>query len=62
MTDQQSQTNQQLPQFNITELGAKFGAQDAQLYGQIITFEKQITAQALTIQAMTKNELTVFSR
>ncbi len=63
MTDQQSLTNQtQLPQFNITELGAKFGAQDAQLYGQIITFEKQLTAQALTIQAMTKNEAALVDR
>ncbi len=52
MTDQQPHP----PQFNIAELGAKFGAQEAQLYGQIITLEKQLTAQVLTIQQMTKNE------
>ncbi len=48
--------DQQPPQFNIAELGAKFGAQQAQDYAQIITLEKQITAQTLTIQQMTKNE------
>ncbi len=28
--------------FSIAELGAKFGAQEAQLYGQIIMLEKRI--------------------
>lgn len=32
----------QQPPYNILELGAKFGAQEAQMYGQIITLEKRI--------------------
>ncbi len=32
----------QPPAYNILELGAKFGAQEAQMYGQIITLEKRI--------------------
>ena len=43
-------------QFSIAELGAKFGAQLSQSYAEIITLEKRLAAQALTIQAMTANE------
>ena len=52
----------QPPQFSIAELGARFGAQQAQAYAEIITLEKQIAAQALTIQAMTKNEASLVDR
>ncbi len=54
---QQSQQPDNAPQFSIAELGAKFGEQLAQAYAQIITLEKQLTAQALAIQSMTKNEV-----
>lgn len=47
------------PQFSIAELGAKFGAQLGQAYAEIITMEKQLSAQALTIQQMTTNEMTL---
>lgn len=51
MTDQS-----QLPQFSIAELGARFGAQQAQDFAQIITLEKQVTAHIQTIQELTKNQ------
>lgn len=53
MTNQQQP---QPPQFGIAELGAKFGAQLGQAYAEIITMEKQLSAQALTVQQMTANE------
>jgi hypothetical protein len=50
-------TNQpQQPQFTIAELGAKFGAQQAQILSELITLEKIIESQRLQIEAMTKNE------
>lgn len=50
-------TNQpQQPQFTIAELGAKFGAQQAQTLSELITAEKIIEVQRLQIEAMTKNE------
>lgn len=52
MTTQQPQP----PQFSIAELGAKFGAQLGQAYAEIITMEKQLSVQALTVQQMTANE------
>lgn len=48
--------NNQQPQFTIVELGAKFGAQLAQNFGECITLEKIVTSQRLQIEAMTKNE------
>lgn len=48
--------DQQPLQPSIAELGAKFGELLAQAYAQIITLEKQLTAHALTIQQLVKNE------
>lgn len=48
-------TNQQ-PQFTIAELGSKFGAQQAQVFGELITLEKIIKSLQTQIEAMTKNE------
>lgn len=48
-------TNQQ-PQFTIAELGSKFGAQQAQVFGEFITLEKVINSLQTQIEAMTKNE------
>lgn len=44
------------PQFSIAELGARFGSQLSQTYAEIITLEKQLTAQTAIIEKMTKNE------
>lgn len=49
-------TETEPPQFSIAELGAKFGEHLGQMYGQIITLEKQLNRNLLSIQAMTKNE------
>lgn len=46
----------QSPQFSIAELGAPFGSQLAEVYAEIITLKKQLTAQTLFIEKMTKNE------
>ncbi len=48
-------TNQQ-PQFTIAELGSKFGAQQAQVFSELITLEKMIESQRVQIQEMTKVE------
>jgi septal ring factor EnvC (AmiA/AmiB activator) len=52
MTDQQQQF-----QPTIAELGAKFGAQQAQAFSEMIALEKMIESQAEHIQDMTKNEM-----
>jgi predicted nuclease with TOPRIM domain len=49
-------TDQQPPQFTISELGAKFGSQMAQALSELITLEKMIESQRAQIEAMAKNE------
>jgi predicted nucleic acid-binding Zn-ribbon protein len=47
---------QQQPQFTIAELGAKFGAQQAQMLSDLILAEKLIESLRAQIQDMTRNE------
>jgi hypothetical protein len=47
---------QQQPQFTIAELGAKFGAQQAQILSDLILAEKIIESLRAQIQDMTRNE------
>lgn len=56
MTDQS-----QPPQFSIAELGARFGAQLAEAYALTITKDKQLAAQATTIQELVANEAKLVS-
>jgi predicted nuclease with TOPRIM domain len=44
------------PDFTIAELGAKFGAQQGQVFSELITLEKIVASQQAQIENMTQNE------